>query len=67
MTMTIENIPKYRLPAEWQRQDAVLIAWPHELTDWAPMLDEVRRCYVEIACAARNPWPMCRLSLFQRN
>lgn len=51
MTMTIENIPKYRLPAEWERQDAVLIAWPHELTDWAPMLDEVRRCYVEIACA----------------
>ena len=40
-----------RLPAEWEKQDAVLIAWPHELTDWSYMLDDVRRCYADIAGA----------------
>lgn len=42
---------KLRLPAEWEPQDAVMIAWPHELTDWNYMLDEVRSCYVNIAKA----------------
>lgn len=40
-----------RLPAEWEAQDAVLLAWPHELTDWNYMLDEVRSCYSAIAHA----------------
>ena len=35
-------------PAEWEPADAVLIAWPHENTDWAYMLPEVRACYAEI-------------------
>lgn len=38
-----------RLPAEWERQDAVLIAWPHENTDWAPRLDAVEPVFAEIA------------------
>ncbi len=38
-----------RLPAEWEASDAILIAWPHENTDWAYMLDEVTRCFVDIA------------------
>lgn len=37
-----------RLPAEWEESSAVLIAWPHEDTDWAHMLDEVRTCYGNI-------------------
>lgn len=37
-----------RLPAEWEAVEAVLVAWPHADTDWAYMLDEVRRCYVDI-------------------
>ena len=28
-----------------------MIAWPHERTDWAYMLDEARKCYTEIARA----------------
>lgn len=40
-----------RFPAEWEPQQAVLLAWPHELTDWNYMLDEVRKCYSEIAHA----------------
>lgn len=37
-----------RLPAEWEDYDDVMIAWPHADTDWAPMLDEVTRCYVSM-------------------
>ena len=38
-----------RLPAEWEEQSAILIAWPHEHTDWNYMLDEVESCYASIA------------------
>ena len=41
----------FRLPAEWEPQSAVLIAWPHEHTDWNYMLDEVTECYKNIARA----------------
>jgi len=37
-----------RLPAEWELQDAVLLAWPHQNTDWAPMLEEVEAVYLEM-------------------
>ena len=36
-------------PAEWYPQSAVQLTWPHEDTDWAPILDEVVACFVEIA------------------
>lgn len=38
-----------RFPAEWEEQAAVLIAWPHEDTDWSYMLDEVENCYIKVA------------------
>jgi agmatine/peptidylarginine deiminase len=41
----------WRFPAEWEAQDAVLIAWPHEDTDWAPWLAEVEKSYVALARA----------------
>lgn len=41
----------YRLPAEWESQEAILIAFPHERTDWAYMLDEARECFVNIISA----------------
>lgn len=37
------------LPAEWARQSGVQLTWPHEGTDWAPVLDEVTDCYVRMA------------------
>ena len=37
--------------AEWDPQDGVMIAWPHLGTDWAPMIDEVTACYVELTRA----------------
>ena len=38
------ELPKnFRLPAEWEPADAVLLAWPNADTDWAYMLDDVRK------------------------
>ena len=38
-----------RLPAEWEEQDGVLLAWPHAQTDWAPYLSTVEPVFAEIA------------------
>lgn len=40
-----------RWPAEWEPSRAVLMAWPHEDTDWAYMLDEAQDCIARIASA----------------
>ena len=42
---------KIVFPAEWYPQSAVQLTWPHQNTDWAPVLDEVIPCFVEIAKA----------------
>jgi agmatine/peptidylarginine deiminase len=39
----------FRLPAEWEPQAAVLIAWPHAETDWADRLEGVESTYVALA------------------
>lgn len=46
------------LPAEWQAQQAVIIAWPHILTDWNYMLDEVTLCYRNLAEAISRFVPL---------
>lgn len=38
-----------RLPGEWEEQSGVQLTWPHSGTDWAPMLEEVQRCFTDIA------------------
>ncbi|MGB0513909.1 MAG: agmatine deiminase family protein [Wenzhouxiangellaceae bacterium] len=35
----------YRLPAEWERQSALLLAWPFAGGDWDSVVDEVRSEY----------------------
>lgn len=40
-----------RLPAEWEPQDGVLLAWPHENSDWAPYLDAVEPVFAQIVTA----------------
>lgn len=42
------TIPTYRLPAEWEYDGAILLAWPHADTDWAYMLDEATDCFIHI-------------------
>jgi agmatine/peptidylarginine deiminase len=50
--------PNLRLPAEWEPQDAVLIAWPHEGTDWAERLAEVETTYTALAAAITRFQPL---------
>lgn len=38
----------YKLPAEWYEQDAVLLAWPHEETEWGLMLDKIEPVYLNV-------------------
>ncbi|NYF19553.1 agmatine/peptidylarginine deiminase [Xanthomonas sp. JAI131] len=40
-----------RLPAEWEPQSAILIAWPHAGTDWAERLAEVEETYIALVAA----------------
>lgn len=42
---------EWRFPSEWEAQDAVVIAWPHAGTDWAPWLASVENAYVDLARA----------------
>ena len=42
---------RLRFPAEWEPQDAVLIAWPHAGTDWAVQLVEVEASYTALGVA----------------
>ena len=45
------NNPAVRFPAEWEPQSAVLIAWPHEGTDWAERLGDVEDTYIALVAA----------------
>lgn len=40
-----------RIPAEWEPQEAVIMAWPHEYTDWDYILPEAQDCFVQIVSA----------------
>ncbi|TAM95718.1 MAG: agmatine deiminase family protein [Rhodanobacteraceae bacterium] len=40
-----------RLPAEWEPQSAVLLAWPHAGTDWAARLDSVEGTCAQLIAA----------------
>lgn len=39
------------MPAEWQPQEAIMLAWPHSDTDWNYMLSEVQDCFKRVAQA----------------
>lgn len=45
------NNRHWQLPAEWEPQSAVLIAWPHAGTDWAANLADVESTYVALTHA----------------
>ncbi len=42
---------RIRLPAEWEHQDAILLAWPHKQSDWAALLGTVEIQFVELTSA----------------
>lgn len=45
------NSDSFRLPAEWEPQAGVLLAWPHDGTDWAPRLVAVEQTVLALAAA----------------
>jgi len=47
MTMT-------RLPAEWEAQDGILMAWPHDDTDWKPRLPQARETFARLIATASH-------------
>lgn len=47
MTMIMTDIDLH-LPAEWESDGAILLAWPHEKTDWNYMLDDATDCFRRI-------------------
>ncbi len=47
----MEHEIRYRMPAEWERQRAVMLTWPHANTDWQPYLDDINRTMTEVAKA----------------
>ncbi|PJJ98755.1 agmatine deiminase [Lysobacteraceae bacterium NML03-0222] len=53
--MTQNNL---RLPAEWEPQSAILIAWPHADTDWAERLGEVEDTYIALVAAITRFQPV---------
>ena len=36
------------MPAEWERQSAVMLTWPHKDTDWLNTLDKITHTYIEL-------------------
>jgi len=52
------NDSRFRLPAEWEPQAGVVIAWPHAATDWAPRLTEIEKAYVGLAAAIARFEPL---------
>lgn len=46
--MSIQPSNSIRIPAEWEEQEAVLLALPHDGTDWAYCLSDVLACYKEL-------------------
>jgi agmatine/peptidylarginine deiminase len=47
-----------RFPAEWEPQSAVMVAWPHGGTDWAPRLESVEATYVGLVAAIARFQPV---------
>lgn len=41
----------FRLPPEWEPQSGIMMAWPHEGTDWRPYLADIERTVTEMADA----------------
>ncbi len=51
MTLTPKQLG-FRMPAEWEKQEAVWISWPHNLDTWpVEMLEKVENSYIEFVKA----------------
>lgn len=51
-------MPHWRFPAEWEPQAGVLLAWPHDDTDWASRLADVEATYIALVAAITRFQPV---------
>ena len=52
-----------RLLAEWERQKALLVCYPHKSSDWQPYLDKVEEFYnefIDIVAHYQEVWLICQ-------
>lgn len=52
---------KIRLLAEWEQQDAILLAWPHVHSDWQHQLAAIEKNYIEIC---QQIFPVAKIVIF---
>lgn len=53
--------------AEWEPQSMVQLTWPHEGTDWAPILDEITAVYEVMASEIRKREPLLIVDTMPHN
>ena len=61
---------RFSMLPEWAPQQAVLLAWPHEQTDWLPWLAAIQHDYVELAVAIAaevTPVILCQDAVHQQH
>ncbi|HED08297.1 MAG TPA: agmatine deiminase family protein [Ignavibacteria bacterium] len=46
-----KEVKRFRLPAEWEKHEAVWIAWPHNRNDWPGKFVPIKWVYAEIVKA----------------
>lgn len=56
--------PLYRMPAEWEKQEATWLAWPHQKADWPGKFEPIPHVYTEIL---KNITSHQRVRLLVRN
>lgn len=44
----------YRMPAEWEKHEAIWLSWPHDPTDYPNGLDNIHKTYIQIIKAIFN-------------
>lgn len=57
----LDHRAEFRLPAEWERQSALLLAWPNPDGDWAPVLDAIEAEYAALIETALRYQPVVLL------
>lgn len=48
MSEPLNETSQYTLLPEWAEQEAIILAWPHETTDWALNLAATKQCYLDL-------------------
>lgn len=51
MSKEIKSDDSIVMLAEWERQSAIQLTWPHKDTDWQPILDKITSTYIELVRA----------------